>query len=133
MLIGFVRSGADGLSTAEGVAFLIVVALPGFFGIKLLRKHFGRDERVERNKADLRQRTLSAEVLRLAGERGGKLTIVEVMTAMAITGDQAKEVLDHLALQGIADFQVTDSGVVVYDFQDIRRLGDKTDAKGILE
>ena len=133
MLLGFVRSGADGISGAEAIAFLIVVALPGFFGVKLLRDHFGRDRQLEQNKADLRQRTLQAEVLRLAGTHGGKLTIVEVVTAMAVTPEQAKEVLDSLALEGMADFQVTDSGVVVYDFQEIRRLGDKADAKGILE
>ncbi|MGQ0814935.1 MAG: hypothetical protein ACT4O1_10780 [Gemmatimonadota bacterium] len=133
MLIGFVRSGADGITAAEIVAFIMVVLVPGFFGIKLLRDYFGRDQRVEANKADLRQRTLNAEVLRLAGAHGGKLTIVEVVTALAITADEAKQVLDNLAREGLADFQVTDAGVLVYDFQDIRRLGDKSTAKGILE
>lgn len=133
MLWGFVRAGADGISSAEALAFLIVVALPGFFGIRMLRDHLGRDKQVEKNKADLRQRTLSAEVLRLAGTHGGKLTIIEVVTAMAVTPEQAKDVLDGLAREGFADFQVTDAGVVVYDFQDIRRLGDKASAKGILE
>lgn len=133
MLIGFVRSGADGISAAELIAFIMVVVVPGFFGVKLLRDYYGRDQRIEANKANLRQRTLAAEVLRLAGEHAGKLTILEVVTALAITADEAKLVLDNLAREGMADFQVTDSGVVVYDFQEIRRLGDKASAKGILE
>lgn len=133
MLIGFVQSAADGISAAEAVAVLLAVGLPGYFSMKLLRDHFGRDKVLEKNKADLRERTLAAEVLRLAGSHGGKLTIVEVVTAMAITPDQAKQVLDGLAREGMADFQVTDAGVVVYDFQEIRRVGDKSTAKGILE
>ena len=133
MLLGFIRVAADGISAAEVIAFVIVVLLPLGFGIKLLRDRFGRDKRVEANKADMRNRTLNAEVLRLAGTHGGKLTIVEVVTALAITSDEAKRVLDNLALEGHADFQVTDSGVVVYDFKEIRRMDDKSSARGILE
>lgn len=133
MLIGFVKSTADGVSAAEIAALILAVVVPGAVGAKLLRDRFGRDQRIEQNKADLRNRTLAAEVLRLAGTHGGKLTIVEVVTALAITPDQAKDVMDGLARDGFADFQVSDSGVVVYDFQDVRRIGDKQDAKGILE
>jgi hypothetical protein len=133
MLLGFMRVAADGIAVAELMAFGIVVLLPLGFGIKLLRDHFGRDKRVEANKADMRNRTLNAEVLKLAGTHGGKLTIVEVVTALAITADEAKRVLDSLAVDGHADFQVTDSGVVVYDFQEIRRMDDKSSARGILE
>jgi hypothetical protein len=133
MLLGFLGVARDGIAPAELMAFAIVVVLPLGFGIKLLRDHFGRDRRVDANKADLRQRTLNAEVLKLAGTQGGKLTIVEVVTALAISADEAKRALDNLALEGMADFQVTDAGVVVYDFQEIRRLGDKSSARGILE
>jgi hypothetical protein len=133
MLLGFMGVARDGISGAEAIALCIVVLLPMGIGIKLLRDHFGRDHRVDANRADLRQRTLNAEVLKLAGTQGGKLTIVEVVTALAISADEAKRVLDHLALEGMADFQVTDAGVVVYDFQEIRRVGDKSSARGILE
>ena len=133
MLLGFMGVARDGVGFAELMAFGIVVLLPLGFGIKLLRDHFGRDKRVDANKADMRNRTLNAEVLKLAGSHGGKLTIVEVVTALAITSDEAKRVLDSLALEGHADFQVTDSGVVVYDFQEIRRMDDKSTARGILE
>ena len=133
MMLGFVRSAADGIGADETVAFAIVVLLPLGVGIKLLRDHFGRDKRVEANKADMRSRTLNAEVLKLAGTHGGKLTILEVVTALAISADEAKRVLDSLAVDGHADFQVTDSGVVVYDFQEIRRMDDKSSARGILE
>jgi len=123
-----------GTSTPAVIAALIItVAIPGFFGFKLLRDHFGGGKRNDQNKADVRQRTLEAEVLRLAGTQGGKLTIVEVVTAIAIRPEEAKTVLDSLAVRGLAEYEVTDSGIVVYDFHDIRRLSDKSSAKGILE
>ena len=133
MMLGFMSVARDGIGFAEMVAFGLVVLLPLGFGIKLLRDHFGRDKRIDANKADMRNRTLNAEVLKLAGTHGGKLTIVEVVTALAITSEEAKRVLDSLAVEGHADFQVTDSGVVVYDFQEIRRMDDKSSARGILE
>lgn len=133
MLLGFMGVARDGINAGEMIALGLVVLLPLGFGIKLLRDHFGRDRRVDANRAEMRQRTLSAEVLKLAGTQGGKLTIVEVVTALAITPDEAKLVLDNLAREGMADFQVTDLGVVVYDFQEIRRVGDKSSARGILE
>jgi hypothetical protein len=133
MLLGFMRVAADGIAVAELMAFGIVVLLPLGFGVKLLRDHFGRDKRIEANKADMRSRTLNAEVFKLAHTHGGKLTIIEVVTALAITADEAKHILDSLAVDGHADFQVTDSGVVVYDFQEIRRMDDKSSARGILE
>lgn len=135
MLWGSTGMSADSASNGPAViaALLVAVGLPGFFGIKLLREHFGGTRRNEQNKADVRQRTLEAEVLRLAGTQGGKLTIVEVVTAIAIRPEEAKEVLDSLAVRGLAEYEVTDSGIVVYDFHDVRRLSDKTSAKGILE
>ena len=73
----------------------------------------------------------TAEFTQFHGSK--EAAILEVVTALAITPEQAKDVLDGLARDGFADFQVTDSGVVVYDFQDIRRLGDKSSARNILE
>jgi hypothetical protein len=121
------------LGPSTAVALIISVLLPAAGGALLLKPNLFGNKRVAANKADLRQRTLEAEVLALAAKKEGKLTIVEVVTDMAVTPEEAKSVLDALAVRGMADFQVTDSGVVVYDFQDIRRLGDKSAARGILD
>ena len=69
----------------------------------------------------------------LAGEKGGRLTAVEVSVALAISPEEAGEALKSLGIRGHADVQVTDDGVLVYDFYDIRHLGGKSTAKGVLD
>ena len=133
MTIGMLRADIDAPGIAVAIAALVVIGLPAAFAFKLFYDVMKGDKRVAQNKADLRARTLEAEALKLAEGRGGKLTIVEVVTAFAISPEEAKETLDGLARRGMADFQVTDSGVVVYDFVELRRLTDKANAKGILD
>ncbi|HUP89471.1 MAG TPA: hypothetical protein VM100_08975 [Longimicrobiales bacterium] len=134
MAVGMMRAN---LGAAEGVAVLIavlvVIVLPGVFAFKLFYDMLLGDKRVAANKADLRTRTLEAEALKLAESLGGKLTILEVVKEFAISPEDAKETLDGLARRGLADFQVTDAGVVVYDFVELRRIADKENAKGILD
>lgn len=123
----------DAPGIAVVIAVLVVVALPAVFAFKLFYDMLTGDKRVAANKADLRTRTLEAEALKLAEGRGGKLTILEVVKEFAISPEDAKETLDGLARRGLADFQVTDTGVVVYDFVELRRLADKENARGILD
>jgi predicted ArsR family transcriptional regulator len=71
--------------------------------------------------------------MRLAARRGGRLTVVEVITELAVSTEAAKESLDALAMQEVADMEVTDSGMLVYAFRDIQNLSQKENAKGILD
>jgi hypothetical protein len=131
MLMGFFRADVDG-----GAAFLalaITVLLPGAAGISLIAGHYRGGARLRDRKTNLRQQTMEAELLRCAEAHGGKLTIVEAVRDLAITPEEARQALDALSLRGMAEFEVTDSGVVVYAFHDLQRLGEKRDAKGILE
>jgi hypothetical protein len=77
--------------------------------------------------------TLEAEVLRLAKQKGGKLTVVEVMTDLALDSDAAKEVLDSMAGKSLAEVELTESGIIVYAFYEVRHLQDKESAKGVLD
>jgi hypothetical protein len=130
MFIGYL--GAD-VSGGNAIAALVItVLLPAAGGVALVTGRV-RGRALGARRDELRQQTLEAELLRIAGARGGRLTIVEAVTELAVTPDEAKQSLDALAVRGLADFHVTDSGVVVYVFHDIEQLGDKTDARGLLE
>ncbi|MEX1181730.1 MAG: hypothetical protein WEF86_00740 [Gemmatimonadota bacterium] len=130
MFIGYL--GADVAGGTALAALLITVALPAAGGIALLSGRLrGGGSGARRD--ELRQQTLEAELLRLAGTRAGKLTIVEAVGELAISPEDAKQALDALAVRGLADFEVTDSGVVVYVFHDVQRLGDKPHSRGLLE
>jgi hypothetical protein len=130
MSFGFLRSSASIAAPATIVALLITVVAPAVGGIALLRgTDLARGKRLDQ----LRQQTIDAEVLRLAVTEGGRLTAVEVATALALTPEQAKDTLDALVTRDIADIAVTERGVVVYTFHDAKHLGGKGDAKGVLD
>jgi len=130
MLLGFLNSGASLGSPAAIVALLLTVGLPAGAGVALLRGIGSRrNARAER----LRQQTIDAEILRLAVQHSGKLTAVEVATALALTPETAKSSLDSLVEREVADLEITDAGVIVYAFHDARNIGGKASARGILD
>ena len=133
MLVGFFNGDVDASAPATLVAVLIAIGIPAAAGAALLARHFRSGRGIDERRAQLRRQTLEAEILRLAGEHGGKLTAVEVMTALAVGQDDAQHGLDALMRRGIADIEITDSGVLVYAFRDIRLAGEKPHARGILD
>ncbi len=133
MLLGFLRSGAETSAPATIAALLITVALPALGGIALLTKRLRGGARLAERREVLRQQTYESEILRLAAQRQGRLTAVELVTEFAITPEKANELLESLMVRQLADVEVTDSGVVVYVFHDVKNLADKPHAKGILD
>lgn len=132
MTWGFLRADVDAAAPAALAAILITVALPAAGGIYLLARP-GRERRIAERAHALRRQTLESEVLRLAGRREGKLTVVEVVTELAVPPEEAKEVLDTLARRELAEMEVTSSGVLVYAFHDVRHLSEKSASRGILD
>jgi hypothetical protein len=131
MFVGYMRADVGG--PAALFALLITVVLPAAGGLALLTGARRGGPKLAARREQLRRDTLQAELLRLAAARHGRLTIVEAVTELAITPEEAKDNLDALALRDLADFEVTDSGIVVYVFHDVQRLDDKHHSKGLLE
>ena len=133
MLFGFLRSDASLSSPAAIAALVITVALPAAGGLALLRGIATFGGRRSTRVAELRQKTIEAEILRLAMQHGGKLTAMEVATALAMPQESAKATLDGLAEREIADLEITDAGVIVYAFHDAKHIGGKHSSRGILD
>jgi hypothetical protein len=130
MFLGFLNSSASLGSPTAIIALLLVVGLPAAGGVALLRGIGGaRTARAER----LRQQTIDAEILRLAAQQAGKLTAVEVATALALPPETAKASLDGLVEREVADLEITDAGVIVYAFHDVKNVGGKATARGVLD
>jgi hypothetical protein len=128
MLYGFLRSSASIGAPSTIIALLITVILPAGGGIALLREGGG-----SRRMETLRQQTIEAEILRMAVKEHGKLTAMEVATALALPTESAKEALDALVERDLADMAITDAGVIVYTFHDAKHIGGKSSARGVLE
>lgn len=133
MMAGFLNADVARSAGTTLIALLLTVALPAGAGIALLRKGSGGRKRLEERREVLRQQTLTSELVRLAGLRGGKLTAIEVVSEFAVTPDEAERALKDLVVRGLAEPEVTESGLLVYAFHDVKRLEEKPHSRGILE
>ena len=77
-------------------------------------------------------RQLQRDVLRLASQRGGRLTASEVAAYMDLSPDAAKKLLDGMELEDSQRVcsDVTDEGVIVYEFPELLpRPGDRLEGR----
>ena len=130
MLLGFLRSDLRIAAPATIGALLVAVVLPAVAGFMLIRGIGSADQA---RRASLRQQTIEAEVMKLAIQHQGKLTVLEVATALALQQDETKLALDAMVERDVADIEITDDGVIVYTFDAAKRLGDKHTSRGILD
>jgi hypothetical protein len=133
MLLGFMRSDASIAAPAAIGALLITVALPAAAGIALLGGFATLGGRRSARVEHLRQQTIDAEILRLAMQQGGRLTAIEVATALVLTPESAKSYLDAFVSRDVADLEITDRGLIVYTFHDAKHVGGKSSARGLLD
>jgi len=138
MLIGVLAGGGHGHSFGINVfVFLLTVVFPGTTGLMLLRQH------LRQLPASAAAPALAApapavapdhEILRLAERKSGRLTVVEVVAETTLpTVEAAEAAMTSLVERGLAEPQVTDSGLIVYAFPDIQRLKDKGTGRDVLD
>lgn len=83
MFVGYL--GAD-VAGAEAIAALIItVLLPGAAGAALISGRLGTRSRLDARREALRRQTLEAELLRLARRHAARLTVVEVVSELAVS------------------------------------------------
>ena len=133
MLLGFLRSDATLAAPATLVALALTVALPGIAGVALLTRRLRQGSRLDASREALRRQTLESEILRLAGAHDGRLTLVEIVSEMAVPAEEAQAALDALTEREVADIAITDGGTLVYTFRDLERRVDKGAARPLLE
>lgn len=133
MVAGFLRADVDPSAPATLVALLIAAGLPAAGGSWLLARHFGAGRRIASRREQLRRDTLEAEILKMAERHGGRLTAVEVAGELAVPATMAEELLNELMRRDMAEIEITDSGVLVFAFHDVRHLSEKETARGLLE
>lgn len=129
MLLGFTRAHVQGMAAI--MTFLIAVVLPAAGGGYLLFANANQNKQIAANKTRLGQKTLEAEIIKLARRAQGRLTVVEVMSELGVDKDQAEQALDSLAQQKYADYEITDSGLLVYTFAELQLLDEKNRSRSI--
>lgn len=133
MALGFALSDATRSLGVTIAALLITVAVPAGAGVALIQSHYRNQRLLTADRAELRLQTWESELVKLAAERGGKLTVVEAVAATGLRAPQVDEAFRSLTQQGVADIDVTDSGMLVYRFPDVLLMEEKGGSKPILE
>lgn len=70
-------------------------------------------------------------ILRLARDRDGNLTVLEVATDLRLTVEKSEEILRELAARGHAEMRISESGMIVYAFPEIERWEERHWAKRV--
>ena len=136
MLLGFTLSFKKAkLPTSRAItviAFGIAVVLPLGTGMGLLYGHHGPNKKyLNARQKELRSRTIQSEILKLAIAHKGKLTAVKVVAELGIDLASATQHLKLLTHQELAELEITESGTLVYAFQDIQALSEKMTSRRI--
>ena len=131
MLTGYFRADVSGVSGV--LALLVAVVLPAAGSVLLLISHAGDRRSKSGRLAQLRRESIEAEILRLAGEERGRLTLPEIVATTAIDADSLKAALDSLHDQGLTEIELTDAGQTVHVFPGILAPEDKADTTGLLD
>jgi hypothetical protein len=133
MMTGFLASAAPITAPATLAALALTVGLPALGSAILVRGHFAEARRRGARRSLLRLQTMQAEILRLAGESGSRLTVVEVAAQLGVPPDEAREALDALMRQDQADLEITDEGLLVYTFEELRLVERKHESRRLLD
>lgn len=133
MALGFTQASLSQGPLVIFLSLLITVFLPLGGGFYLIKQSMAQGNLLLASKSQLAQKTLRAEILRLAAEQRGRLTVLEVTQAFALTPEQAETALDSLALDQVAEHQLTDDGLLVYTFPEVQQQIHKNQAKSIEE
>ena len=86
--------------------------LPAVFTVMLVRRLI-QINRLEKRQTDV---AFQDGLLELAKRLGGKLTVLEVSTELNLSVSESNEALNRFVSMGLARLQVSESGVLVFHF-----------------
>ncbi|MBL7994087.1 hypothetical protein JNM05_01835 [bacterium] len=119
-------SGKTTLGVLIGSGFCAGI-LPAVFVVLLIRK-LVKIHRLEKAEHDA---WIQDSILELAKKLGGKVTVVETTTELNMSLVNANTALNQFIAMGLARLQVSESGVLVYYFDQIIGQDEKNRAESV--
>jgi hypothetical protein len=117
MRMGFLFPG---MGVFFGILLVSIVVLVLLFGANSLR---GRTRLNRKNpswgKRDIGARSIQRKIMQLAQSSGGVLTVSDVVLAAGFSMKQAEETLNEMVDGFRIKMEVTDSGIVQYEFTEL--------------
>lgn len=79
----------------------------------------------------VRYRRQQNRVVRLAQQRGGRLTVTETAADTGLTVEETGDILKRMADGGFVEVEITDSGMIVYRFPEVLFAHEKPWSRGV--
>ena len=101
----------------------IILFIPGmiFLGVILLRVFTGLRRRNELRKSSQDMRSFPSKIMKLALDKGGVLTVTDVVLATGLSIKKVEEELNNMVDGLRIRMEVRDSGIIVYEFPEIMK------------
>ncbi len=119
MLFGFLATPKEFSLIVSLMYGLLLIAAPIAGGGLLIRSHFTAKRKALQDTQKVLQEQQEREIIRLAQKKGGRLTIPEIAADTSLGTSEAEETMKEMTSKGYVDMQVTESGVIVYEFYEI--------------
>ena len=115
MLLGLLVGKSPGL-LAAALTFLLFVAVPIAAGVLLIRGQSKAKERAAAETKKLLQAAHEKEILRLAEQKKGLLTVSQIVKETSMDASEAEGALHELIVKRLVDMRTGVDGQVVYEF-----------------
>ncbi|GAK52472.1 hypothetical protein U14_03723 [Candidatus Moduliflexus flocculans] len=104
---------------SDVVVWILFGIAPIIGGVLLLRSRANEKKIALKKQEQSRYALQEKEILRLAQEKGGRLAIPDIVVGTSLSSTEAEAIMREMAARGFADMQVTDAGIIVYEFYEI--------------
>ena len=118
MMGGWMMFSPWGMPFGGYVFLLIPAAIFITIGIFRLLASYGH--RRQRKVRKVRRMSLQDQVIQLAFRKGGLLTVTDVVAETGLSFKKAEKALNEMVDFSHVNMRVSDSGIVVYEFVEIR-------------
>jgi hypothetical protein len=115
ILLGLLIGKSSGI-LATALTFLFFVAVPMAAGIQLLRGDRKAKERAAAESKQLLRASHEKEILRLAEQKGGVLTVSQIVKETSMDASEAEAALHELIVKRLADLRTAADGQAIYEF-----------------
>lgn len=121
MLLGFFASTSPTSFIVSVMLLFLMVFVPVVTGVVVIRSHLKDKEKVAKESRKSILAAREKEVLRLARQKGGELTIPEIVSDTSMNTEEADEIMRELVVKRYVDMKITDQGTVIYEFFELRK------------
>jgi hypothetical protein len=115
----FLNAMEKGVDAGDIAAVVLLGIAPVIGGGMLIRSHFKEKQKAVLEKQAAIQTQQEKEIIRLAQQKGGRLSIPEIVAGTSLNTIEADQLMREMTTKGYVDMQVTDAGVIIYEFYEI--------------